>query len=76
MMMNACMMQSVGFWVSPTLLQSMVCIDGLGGCDLMSLTILPNWESLFDVSKITKIGMWRFALYHLGQDFEILKMNH
>jgi hypothetical protein len=49
MMVNACMMQSVGFWVSPTLLQSMACIDGLDGCDLMSLTILPNWKSLFDV---------------------------
>jgi hypothetical protein len=48
-MMIACMMQSVGFWVSPTLLQSMSCIDGLDGCDLMSLTILPNWKSLFDV---------------------------
>jgi hypothetical protein len=49
MMMNACMMQSVGFWVSPTLLQSMACIGGLDGCDLMSLTMLPNWKSLFDV---------------------------
>jgi hypothetical protein len=34
----------------------MVCIDGLDGCDLMNLTILPKWESSFDVSKITKIG--------------------
>jgi hypothetical protein len=31
--MYACMVQSVGFWVSPTLLQSMACIDGLDGCD-------------------------------------------
>jgi hypothetical protein len=49
MMMNACMMQSVEFWVSPTLLKSKACIDILDGCDLMSLTTLPNWESLFDV---------------------------
>jgi hypothetical protein len=76
MMMNACMMQSVGFWVSLILHQSKACIDGLGGCGMVRLTILPIWISLFDASKITKIGMWRFALYHLGQDFEILKMNH
>jgi hypothetical protein len=43
---------------------------------MVGLTILPIWRSLFDASKITKIGMWRFALYHLEQDFEILKMNH
>jgi hypothetical protein len=43
------MMQSVEFWVSPTLFQSKACIGGLDGCDLMSLSILPNWESLFDV---------------------------
>jgi hypothetical protein len=49
--MYACMMQSVGFWVSPTLLQSMACIDGLDGCDLMSLTIRPNWKSSFDVRR-------------------------
>jgi hypothetical protein len=43
---------------------------------MVGLTILPFWMSLFDASKITKIGKWRFALYHLEQDFEILKMNH
>jgi hypothetical protein len=40
---------------------------------MVRLTILPIWISLFDASKITKIGMWRFALYHLGQDFEIFE---
>jgi hypothetical protein len=49
MIMNACMMQSVEFWVSPTLHQSRACIDGLDGYDFMRLTILPIWKSLFDV---------------------------
>jgi hypothetical protein len=48
MMMNVCMMQSVEFWFSPTLHQSKACIDGLEGCDLMRLTILQIWKSLFD----------------------------
>jgi hypothetical protein len=56
--------------------QTMACIEGLDGCGLVRLIILPIWKSLFDASKITKIGMWRFTLYQLGQDFEILKMNH
>jgi hypothetical protein len=51
----------------------MTCIEGLDGCGLVRLTILQIWKSLFDASKITKIGMWRFALYHLGQDFEIFE---
>jgi hypothetical protein len=49
MMMNVCMMQSVEFWVSPTLVQSKACIDGLDGGDLMRLTILSSWRILFDV---------------------------
>jgi hypothetical protein len=49
MMMNACMMQSVEFCVSPTLLQSKSGIDGLDGCDLVRLMILPIWKILYDV---------------------------
>jgi hypothetical protein len=48
-MMNACMMQSVEFWVSPTLLLSKACIDGLDGCGLVRLMVLPNWKVLYDV---------------------------
>jgi hypothetical protein len=51
-------------------------MDGLDGFGMVGLTILPIWRSLFNASKITKIGMWRFALYQLEQDFEILNMNH
>jgi hypothetical protein len=53
--------------------QTIACIDGLGGCGLVRLTNLPTWRGLFDASKIIKIGMWRFALYHLGQDFEVFE---
>jgi hypothetical protein len=42
MMMNACMMQSVEFWVSPTLHQSKVCIGGLYVCGLVRLRVLPS----------------------------------
>jgi hypothetical protein len=47
MMMNACMMQSVKFWVSPTLPQTKACIDGLYGCGLVRLMVLPIWKILF-----------------------------
>jgi hypothetical protein len=49
MMINACMLQSVEFWVSPTLLKSKACIDGLDGCGLVRLIVLPIGKNLFDV---------------------------
>jgi hypothetical protein len=44
MMMSACMMQSVKFWVSPILHQSKACIDGLDGHDLMRFNNIANLE--------------------------------
>jgi hypothetical protein len=29
--------------------QTIACIDGLGGCGLVRLTILPIWKILYDV---------------------------
>jgi hypothetical protein len=39
----------IGFLASLICNQTIECIEGLDGCDLMRLTILPNWKSLFDV---------------------------
>jgi hypothetical protein len=46
---NACMMQSLEFWVSPTMHQTMACTDGLDGCDLVRLIILSIWKILFGI---------------------------
>jgi hypothetical protein len=39
----------IGFLASLICTQTIECIEGLDGCDLMRLTILPIWKSLFDV---------------------------
>jgi hypothetical protein len=49
MMMNACMMCSLDFWDIPILHHTKACTNILEGCDLMRLTILPSWKSLFGV---------------------------
>jgi hypothetical protein len=37
------------FWDSPKLHHTKACTNGLDGCELMRLTILPSWKILFDV---------------------------
>jgi hypothetical protein len=39
----------LGLLASLILHQTTTCIDGLDGCDLVRLTILPSWKSLFGV---------------------------
>jgi hypothetical protein len=49
MVMDTCMHNQV--WVyelDSKFFQARACEDGLDGCDLMRLTILPNWKNLFD----------------------------
>jgi hypothetical protein len=59
----------LGFLASLICTQTMECIEGLDGCDLMRLTILPMWKSLFDASKITKIWNVEVCTISLGTRF-------
>jgi hypothetical protein len=63
----------LGLLASLILHQAMACIDGLDGCDLVRLIILPIWKILFgnrqDHQKVK-------CEDYLRQDFENLKMNH
>jgi hypothetical protein len=44
----------LGLLASLICTQTMECIEGLDGCDLMRLTILPICKSLFDVRQDRK----------------------